>query len=271
MALGYRIAGALDRRQDNAILLLPWFQGTAVDLLQHVGPGRLADPSRHFVIAAETLGNGRASSPSNSLRQSGWAFPRFTIGDLVAVHIRLITDVLHLASLHAVIGISMGGMEVFEWIVTRPDLAAKAVSIVGTPATQTRDRTRLETEIERRRATSRLASAWRAACSFKPRTALNEWRLSRPNYVRQAEAIARHDVGRLFGGSLERAAAAVRCPLLAVISPTDEEVDPAPARAFASNAGGEVLVLDGRCGHQAPACERRLVWKTVDQFISGQP
>jgi homoserine O-acetyltransferase len=268
VALGYRIAGALDRRQDNAILLLPWFQGTAVDLLQHVGPGRLADPSRHFVIAAETLGNGRASSPSNSLRQSGWAFPRFTIGDLVAVHIRLITDVLHLASLHAVIGISMGGMEAFEWIATRPDLVANVVSIVGTPATQPRDRARLEAEIERRRASPTIASGWRAACSFKPRTALNEWRLSRPNYVRQAEAIARHDVGRHFGGSLERAAAAVRCRLLAVVSPTDEEVDPAPAVAFARSAGGEVLALDGRCGHQAAACERRLVWKTVDRFIS---
>jgi homoserine O-acetyltransferase len=259
--------GTLDRGRGNAVLLLPWFQGTAAELLQHVGPGRLADPHRHFVIAAETLGNGLASSPSNSLRQSGWAFPRFTIGDLVAAHIRLVTDTLRLASLHAVIGISMGGMEVFEWIVTWPVMAAKAVSIVGTPATQPHDGQRLEMDIETRLATPTYLAAWRAARSLKPRTALHEWRLSRPNYVRQTEAIVQHDVGRHFGGSLEHAAAAVRCSLLAVVSSADEEVDPAPAVGFARNAGGEILVLDGRCGHQAPACERKVVWDAVSQFI----
>jgi homoserine O-acetyltransferase len=34
-----------------------------------IGPGKALDPSKHFIIAVDTFGNGHASSPSNSKRQ----------------------------------------------------------------------------------------------------------------------------------------------------------------------------------------------------------
>jgi hypothetical protein len=159
-------------------------------------------------------------------------------------------------------------MEVFELIVRHPGLASRAVAIVGTPVTQARDRVRWEADITRRRTTRPGTAAWQAARTLKPRTALHEWMLSPANYVRQAEAIVGHDVRRRFDGSLERAAAANRSELLVVVSPTDEEVAPGPAVAFATVAHGQVLELDGRCGHQAPVCEQPLVWRTVTSFLS---
>jgi homoserine O-acetyltransferase len=191
------------------------------------------------------------------------------MGDLVDSHDRLIRDVLRIDRLHGLVGISMGAMEVFEWIVTRPESAARAVAIVGTPVTQPRDREQWAIEVARRRQTPPRLEVWRALRSLKPRTALGEWRLERADYVRQGEAIIEHDVGRRFGGSLERAAAVARSRLLTVVSAVDEAVDPAPAVAFTRLAGGDILELAGRCGHQAPACERPLVWREVSRFLAS--
>ena len=46
---------------------------------------------------------------------------------------RLVSDVLHLESLEAVIGISMGGMQAFDWAVRYPGFARRIIPIVGSP------------------------------------------------------------------------------------------------------------------------------------------
>jgi homoserine acetyltransferase len=139
---------------------------------------------------------------------------------------------------------------------------------VGTPVTQPRDRRRLERDLASRRRTPAHRSAWNALCSLKPRTAFHEWKLDRANYVRQGQAIIEHDVRRHFGGALDRAAAAARSRLLVVVSPTDEEVEPQPAVEFARLARGRVFELDGRCGHQAPVCERDALCRTLTHFLA---
>ena len=75
------------------------------------------------------------------------------------------------------------------------------------------------------------------------------------------------DVSAPFGGSMQRAVAAVRARLLVVVPERDDAVDPAPALEFARLARAEVLVLDGRCGHRAPACERGAVQGAVARFL----
>src|SRR5262245_63145250 len=64
--IGYRTAGQLDAARSNAVLLIPWFQGTSAQMALEVGPGKLIDSSRYFVIVVDPLGNGISSSPSNS-------------------------------------------------------------------------------------------------------------------------------------------------------------------------------------------------------------
>jgi homoserine O-acetyltransferase len=231
-------------------------------------PGKLVDSSKYFVIVVDALGNGVSSSPSNSASQPDDRFPTFTIADIVNSQHQLVTQVLGLSHLHAVVGISMGGMQAFQWMTSYPDFMDKAVSIVGSPQAQADDRERCEGIIQ-----AATEPAWpkaRAALMrWQPRGALQELRSHAYDQIRQAEAMASLDISSRFGGSMPAAAAATRARLLVVSTWQDREVNPRPAFEFAKLADGEIFELDGRCGHQAPSCERATLWPAVARFLAG--
>jgi homoserine O-acetyltransferase len=266
--IAYRTAGRLNADRSNAVLVTPWFQGTSAQLARQVGPGKLVDTSRYFVILVDALGNGVSSSPSNSPTQPGEAFPNFAIRDIVESHYRLVTGTLRLTHLYAVVGISMGGMQVFEWMVDHPEFMSKTVSIVGTPQTQRDDQRRWEAYVQLLQTRSSRERARIALLELKPRTALNEFRTNDVDHIRQAQAIVTHDVARRFNGSLEAAAAAVRTQLLIVGTWQDREVNPRAAFDFGRLSGAQIFELDGRCGHQAPSCERATLWRVVAEFLN---
>ena len=60
-------------------------------------------------------------------------FPVFTIRDMVNSQYRLLTENLGINHIRAVMGISMGGMQTFQWIISYHEFMHKAVSIVGSP------------------------------------------------------------------------------------------------------------------------------------------
>ena len=128
--LTYSTHGTLNTRRDNAILVLPSLMAdhTRHDFL--IGPGKAFDPERHFIITTNTLGNGRAISPSNSARQPGAAFPRFTIVDMVRAQHRLARDVFGIDQFLAVAGLSMGGMQTLQWAVAFPTAMKAIVPII---------------------------------------------------------------------------------------------------------------------------------------------
>src|SRR5512136_2305187 len=117
--LGYRTFGTLNKSRSNAILFPTWLAGTSEDLvtLGFIGPSKIADTSRYFVIAVDAFGNGVSSSPSTSSKQPGRSFPEFSMRDMVKAQHLLLTKHLHLKQLYAVIGISMGGMQAFQWVI----------------------------------------------------------------------------------------------------------------------------------------------------------
>ena len=80
LKIGYRTFGELNAAKSNAVLFPTWFTGTTADLVEWVGPGKLVDPSKHYVILVDAIGDGVSTSPSNSATQPGMRFPRFTIG-----------------------------------------------------------------------------------------------------------------------------------------------------------------------------------------------
>ncbi len=129
---GYRTFGTLDAAGGNAVLLLTWFMGRSAALARHIGPGRLVDCSRYYVVAVDGLGAGVSSSPSNSAAQPGSAFPIYTVRDMVDAERRLAAH-LGLRRLHAVVGTSLGGMQVFEWHTAYPDAVNNGVAIAGSP------------------------------------------------------------------------------------------------------------------------------------------
>ena len=147
--IGYRTFGTLDATHSNAILFPTWFTGTTKEL-QPIIPGKLVDTSRYFLILVDAIGDGVSTSPSNSAKQPRLRFPKFGIGDMVESQKRLL-DALGIKKLHAVMGISMGGMQALAWGMRYPDIAPRVVSIVGTPQLTSQDLLLWNAELHRRR------------------------------------------------------------------------------------------------------------------------
>jgi len=116
----YVVHGTLDVDRSNAILICASLTGNHYRLDFLIGPGRALDPQRYCIIATDPIANGLSTSPSNSTRQPGMAFPRFTIRDMVVAQYRLLTEQLDLGRVRAVVGASMGGMQALQWAVSHP-------------------------------------------------------------------------------------------------------------------------------------------------------
>lgn len=109
---------------DNAILLLHWTNASSQALLLPeyqdalFAHGAPLDVTRFFVIIPDDVGHGRSSKPSDGLKA---AFPRYGYGGMVDLQHRLVTESLGIQHLCAVIGMSMGCMNGWQWAENYPD------------------------------------------------------------------------------------------------------------------------------------------------------
>jgi homoserine O-acetyltransferase len=146
LEIAYTTAGRLDATRSNAVLICH-----ALTLDQHVassppngrrpwwtnmvGPGRPIDPARHFIICANVVGGCMGSTGPSSISPAtgqpfGLSFPFITIGDMVRAQAMLI-DALGIDTLFAVVGGSMGGMQVLQWAADYPQRLFSAVCIAS--------------------------------------------------------------------------------------------------------------------------------------------
>lgn len=102
-----------------------------------IGPGKLIDPARWWVVCPNVLGGCQGTTGPSSVGPGGapWGsrWPRTTVRDQVEVERRL-ADLLGIARWHAVLGGSMGGMRALEWAVSFPDRVAGLGVIASTAA-----------------------------------------------------------------------------------------------------------------------------------------
>jgi homoserine O-acetyltransferase len=140
LKIGYRTFGELNAERSNAVLFPTWFTGTTGDLVEQEVPGKLVDSSKYFVILIDAIGDGVSTSPSNSSEQPGMRFPRFTIGDMVRSQHAVLTRNLGIEHLRAVMGVSMGAMQTFQWAVSYPGFMDKAIPIAGSTRLSSYDR-----------------------------------------------------------------------------------------------------------------------------------
>jgi homoserine O-acetyltransferase len=296
--IGYRTYGSLNPDRSNAVLVPTWFGGTSQELEGTIGPGGIVDPRRWYIIAVDALGDGVSSSPSNSTRQPRAKFPRFTVGDMVETQHALLTRVLKLNRVKAVIGMSMGGMQAFQWMAAHPTYMDRTVAIVGTPRQTSADlllwqsllrliESDRATEAGRRRAMRAVSAIevlnlrtpeyynahTRPAAVPKLLADSEHYFQSKDadDWASQLRAMIGHDIFAGFGGSEERAAAAVRAPALVVVSASDRMVNPGPALAFARRIGARTLVLAGNGGHQATIEETPRIRAAIAAFLDAAP
>lgn len=294
--LGYRTLGTLNAARDNAVLIPSWYGGTSTNMQRIIGPEAMVDTTRFFAILVDALGNGVSTSPSNSARQPGSAFPRVTITDMVEAQHRLVTEHLGLQRLHAVVGYSMGAMQALEWAVRYPDTMDAVVSLLGTPTLTTHDRFTFRTlrwmlhlwergGLPPDSAAVPLVDYWHVISTSpareneRPSEGIDDlvlreargWSDFDPgDNVLALEAILAHDLAAGFGGDLAQAAGAIRARLLLVVSPDDRIVGADPSLAFGHLAGAEILSVESPCGHFALYCEP-VVAERTRSFLEGGP
>jgi homoserine O-acetyltransferase len=298
--LEYRTFGELQGTGANAVLFPTWFSGATENLMEYAGEKGPLDPKQHFVILVGAFGNGHSSSPSNSKQQPGAAFPPYTIRDMVRAQYRLLTEKLGIDRLHAVMGISMGGMQTFEWIVSYPNFMRRAIPIVGSPRLGSYDlllwRTQLnaieealkayESPADERRAGMRIAAGIHSLALTSPsrfnseteRAQIEKYMAEREadlirrydpyDWASQLRAMIGHDVAAPFEGSVEKAVAAVRARVMVISAAEDHMVTPGPSFEFAKLNGSEVVLLEGPCGHLAPGCEQDKFYAAVRRFLA---
>jgi len=142
ITLAYETFGQLNKEKSNAILILHALSGDSHVAgpggwwENFVGPGKGIDTDKYFVICSNVLGGCRGSTGPSSINPKtskpyGIDFPIITIGDMVNAQRRLI-DYLGIEKLLSVVGGSMGGMQVLQWMVACPDCICSAIPIATT-------------------------------------------------------------------------------------------------------------------------------------------
>lgn len=123
-------------RVDNAVLLLHWTGASGKAMLSGefqrslYSPGAPLDAGRYFLIIPDNLGHGASTKPSDGLKAK---FPSYGYRDLVALQHRLVTETLGVEHLHAIVGLSMGGMNAWQWAEQYPDAMDGIMPVVALP------------------------------------------------------------------------------------------------------------------------------------------
>lgn len=121
---------------DNAILMLHWTgaSGRALTSSPYMnalyGPGKPLDTKKWYLIIPDNVGLGQSSKPSDGLRMK---FPRYGYSDLVDIQHKLVAQTLSIDHLHAVIGMSMGGMNAWQWAENYPSYMDGVMPVVSLP------------------------------------------------------------------------------------------------------------------------------------------
>ena len=292
--IAYRAYGRLNAARTNAVLIPTWLLGRSEQWIDMLGPDKMIDTTRFYVVLVDALADGRSSSPSNTTPEGRAAFAQLTIADMVEAQHRFVVEHLELPRLHAVVGISMGGMQAFEWAVRYPDFLDAAVPIVGSPRVAPFDDLLGSMDVsilvdgrhwdvpdDALRGVMQRAIALflrtPTAVDTEPRVALvnllrdgvalvHGWSVD--DDMTQLGAALRHNVAAPYGNDMARAAARVRARMLIVYSWDDHMVAAGPAATFARLVRADTLSLKSSCGHDAPACESALVNPAVRAFLA---
>jgi len=144
----YTTYGKLNDSKSNAILICHALTGDQYVASEHpitkkngwwsllIGPGKSIDTDKYFIICPNVIGGCMGSTGPNEVnpqtgKEYGLDFPVVTIADMVKAQ-KLLIDNLGIKKLFSVIGGSMGGMLVLQWLSKYPACIFSAIPIATT-------------------------------------------------------------------------------------------------------------------------------------------
>ena len=147
VTIAYQTYGTLNETASNCVLLCHALTGDQFVAGTHpvtgrpgwwddlVGPGRMIDTNRFFVVCTNVLGGCMGSTGPKEInpdtgRPWGLTFPVITIRDMVQAQAKLM-DHLGVKQVFCVAGGSMGAMQVLEWAHRFPERVFCALPIAG--------------------------------------------------------------------------------------------------------------------------------------------
>jgi len=145
VTVAYITHGTLNADRSNAVLIChaltgDQFVGSANPVtgkpgwwISLIGPGKPIDTNRFFVICSNVIGGcmgstGPADIDPATGKPYGLTFPLITIRDMVRAQ-KMLVDALGIGKLFAVVGGSMGGMQVLQWAASYPEMVRAAIPI----------------------------------------------------------------------------------------------------------------------------------------------
>lgn len=145
LRVAYIALGTPERDKDgkiiNAIVINSYYSGDSTDMYFFwydgqpgvefsegavVGPGKLIDTDKYFVIFVDSLGLWGASKPSDGL---GLKFPYYSYMDIVQANYLLLKDKLGVGKIKLTTGVSMGGGLCYVWSILHPNFVEAIIPI----------------------------------------------------------------------------------------------------------------------------------------------
>ncbi|BCS96396.1 hypothetical protein DSLASN_20280 [Desulfoluna limicola] len=146
--LGYITLGNPQKDQDgkitNAVIVNSYYSGDSTSIYDKwvegqagndfclgavIGPGKLIDTEKNFVVLLDAIGLWGGSKPSDGL---GMKFPKYSYFDMVQASYRLLKDELGVGTVKLATGVSMGATQTYVWGVLHPEFVENLMPIGGT-------------------------------------------------------------------------------------------------------------------------------------------
>ena len=291
--LAWQSHGTLNAAGDNAIVYPCSYTADHEELAWLIGPDKVLDPERWFIVVPDMFSNGVSSSAADTPDYPAVV----TMADNVRAQHRLLTQELGVQKIAASYGFSMGAGQSYHWAALYPDLVERAIVVCGSARTSVHNKVFLSgllrtleaapeyqgngqfsaEPVATLKAFGHIYAGWGLSQDFY-RARLFETALGAPdlesflhtdweesfaanraaNLYAQAVTWQEADISAndLYGGDLKRALSAIRARVLLMPSSTDLYFRVADNEAdLPYLRRGELAVIDSIWGHRAGSPE----------------